>query len=159
MIYTKIIILTPGLIKAFNAKYWPKSDPISCWDWLGSFNGEGRAKVSYLGEWFIASRVSYMLFHSLNILESHILHTCDNLKCVNPHHLFEGTQQDNMADMVSKGRQSKGIDRPKAKLTLLQVAQIRIDRKSGRTYQDIANTFAVSESTVKTICQNKSWKD
>jgi hypothetical protein len=51
-----------------------------------------------------ASRVAYALAYGPFDYSLHILHRCDNPKCVNPEHLFLGTNQDNIDDKVKKGR-------------------------------------------------------
>lgn len=116
-------------------RFWAKvaaGDANACWDWQAATNaygygwfGVGPNKVT------TAHRVSAMLHGLIDSLDSplHVLHRCDNRKCCNPAHLFVGTNTDNVADRVAKGR-SKGIRQHgetngMAKLTDIQVGQIR----------------------------------
>ena len=77
-----------------------------CWFWkLGTFpNGYGQ--LWQLGEWS-AHRVSYAAFVGPIPKGMCVLHRCDNKPCVNPDHLWAGTNVDNMRDMVAKGRNPK----------------------------------------------------
>jgi hypothetical protein len=86
------------------AFYVRKSD-VGCWEWAGKINSSGYATVSHLGEWLPANRVSWLLHNGEIPDVMHVLHSCDNRRCTNPGHLFLGTNIDNIADKVSKGRQ------------------------------------------------------
>jgi hypothetical protein len=84
------------------------SKTTTCWNWVGKiFNSNGRARLSLGRNAHIAARIAFVIYkgptNSLNVL-----HTCDNILCVNPDHLWLGTSADNSADMVKKGRQAKG---------------------------------------------------
>lgn len=76
-----------------------------CWLWTGAAKGRnGYGHMNVAGAYVSAHRLSYEL-HIGPIADGlHIMHTCDNRRCVNPAHLVAGTQQDNNADMVAKGR-------------------------------------------------------
>lgn len=84
-----------------------------------------------------------------------VLHKCDNRKCVNPSHLFLGTQGDNIKDMVKKGRGCYGERNAMAKLTETQVIEIHSDKR--RTFI-IAREYGVSSSVVSNIRKEKTWK-
>ena len=93
-----------------------------------------------------------------------VLHRCDRAHCVNPQHLFLGTQQDNMDDMNQKGRgacgddvASKGEDNPKAKLTDEDVKEIRRLRPVMSLTQ-LANRFNVHVCTIKRIMNGRRWR-
>ena len=78
-----------------------------CWQWTGNvFKVGGRAKMN-LGGNITAAKVSYVVFKGPT-RGLCVLHTCDNVLCVNPGHLWLGTNQDNSDDMVRKGRQAIG---------------------------------------------------
>jgi len=88
-------------------------------------------------------------------------HTCDNPACINPEHLFEGTQSDNMKDMANKGRYGHtlfGESNPHSKLTAEQVAHLRQLRKQGRNTLELANQFGITRRTVQMIVANQLWK-
>lgn len=90
-----------------------------------------------------------------------ILHTCDTPACCNPAHLILGTQQDNIADMIKKGRHkaNKGEDCHKSKLTTKQVLKIRELYHSGLLdrYQ-LAKKYKVHKNSIMAIVENKTWK-
>ena len=81
-----------------GCKIWPR----------GKFTS-GRAQVKIGKNIFVGSRIVLERKLGRKINENmYALHTCDNPSCVNENHLWEGTHQDNMDDMVKKGRSCKG---------------------------------------------------
>lgn len=90
--------------------------------------------------------------------ELHVLHHCDNPSCCNPSHLFLGTHQDNMKDMVAKQRKKRGSQMPAAKLSEEDVASIR-SRYSFRkvTIPMLASEYRVSERTLWKALHGMGW--
>lgn len=97
-----------------------------CWIWIGTKNQSGRGQLWYKGKLYGAPRLAWHLLVGSRC-NLNVLHTCDNPSCVNPAHLFLGTQKTNMEDMVAKGRRADthGENHPRHKLTWKQVRQIR----------------------------------
>ncbi len=87
-----------------------------------------------------------------------ICHHCDNRACVELSHLFVGTHQDNVADMMSKGRQRRGEWNGGARLTPVQVLAIRRERKCGALQQALADRYGVGRTTVRRIISGTTWK-
>ena len=87
-----------------------------------------------------------------------VLHRCDVRACVRPDHLWLGTQQENNADCVAKGRNAKGDTRGFNKLSSNQVRAIRALRERGWEYQAIAPLFGVGTSAVALICRRLRWQ-
>lgn len=133
-----------------------------CWEWTGStrygygylFRQIDRKIVT-----ISSHRISWQI-HNGSIQEGmQVLHRCDNPPCTNPEHLFLGTQRDNMADKVFKGRHPKGIGAPQSKLTDDKIENIRRRYSSwGTTYQKLANEYCVSVCTICNIINRKTWK-
>jgi hypothetical protein len=84
----------------------------------------------------------------------YVLHTCDTPACINPNHLFLGTHDDNMQDMVKKRRSTCGEKHPNVKLTEAQVLEIR--SMSG-TQQEIADEYGISHQNVSRIKNYHRW--
>ena len=88
-----------------------------------------------------------------------VLHQCDHRNCANPLHLFLGTQADNMADKVAKGRQTKGESCNLAKLTSESVRAIRRRYHAGGvTQKQLAEEYGISISNICAILARRSWK-
>lgn len=89
-----------------------------------------------------------------------VLHRCDNRACVRPDHLFLGSNQDNVNDMIAKGRHGGplGEKHPRAKLTCEDIATIRKLYAEERVSQkQIAAKFGVDPSSISRIVRGKQW--
>jgi len=152
-------------------RFWKKVDKESnkeCWLWIGSkdINGYGRFMKDYNP--ILAHRISFHLFYKKEIEGLFVLHHCDRPNCVNPAHLFLGTQKDNMQDAFNKGRMNldglklgklvRGENRKQAKLTNKKVVEIRelyANRKI--TYLEIAKMYDISLTNVCFIVTRQRW--
>lgn len=131
-----------------------------CWNWMASTIGKGygQCNVRHLKERY-AHRVSYRAFRGDIPDGVDVLHTCDNLLCVNPKHLFLGSKGDNAQDMKAKDRHLYGERNTEAKLTEKQVLQIHRLYKAGgvSTYQ-LADQFGVRQGTIWKILKGHRWE-
>lgn len=89
-------------------RFWAKVDqrgPDECWPWMASTNADGYGKFKIDGTVQNASRVALEIHTGALLPHDQVgMHSCDNPPCCNPAHLSAGTQADNLADMVAKGR-------------------------------------------------------
>lgn len=86
-----------------------------------------------------------------------VLHSCDNPSCINIEHLRLGTHTDNMRDLVERGRASRGVLHPAAKLTNEERREIRERHLNGERVCTIAPDYAVARSLVSMIANGKRW--
>lgn len=92
----------------FERRVIREPHPKGCWLWRGSHNPRGYSKMGWIRNgkrgWLYVHRVSYEI-HIGQIPEGmQVLHRCDNTGCVNPEHLFHGTNMDNVLDKMKKRR-------------------------------------------------------
>ena len=129
-----------------------------CHEWTAGTDSNGYGQIWFNKRNRKANRVAAYLAGILPSLKSemHVLHKCDNPKCVNPEHLFLGTHQDNNKDKEDKGRgnQAKGSASGPAKLAEAEIPAIRAD---SRTLHAIAKTYSVSPSTISQIKTRRTW--
>lgn len=102
-----------------------------------------------------AHRVSWQLYRGVIPEGLFVLHHCDTPACVNPNHLFLGTQTDNMRDSQFKMKRPKGEAHKHSRLTLGMVYRIRDDNRSQRV---IAKELGISQATVCAVKTLKRWK-
>lgn len=133
-----------------------------CWLWMGALtNGYGQVHVNNRHGY--AHRFSWEFVNGQIPDGMVICHHCDVKRCVNPKHLFIGTQLDNVRDCIAKGRfKSKplyGSDNGFAKLDEIRVANIRNDYSSGdKSVRGLAAIYGVSKSTIWNVISNKYWR-
>lgn len=166
-------------------RFWNKVEKHStadaCWAWTGSKSNTGYGKTrcrklhcrnATIG----AHRLSYFIHFGEFPSHLFVLHKCDNRICVNPDHLFLGTQLENMRDKILKGRCNTPsgnshftqktpelLHRRKygfSKLTEDQVLQIRKSHELGRSSMPaLAEQFGVSVSTINGIIWRDVWRN
>lgn len=131
-----------------------------CWLWRDAPNTWGYGTFNWGGAVLAAHRVSYEEANGPIGGGLSVLHRCDTPACVNPAHLFLGTQLDNMRDMHSKGRWSAplGERHHRAKLTDAQALEIRARRRNGETERSVAESYGVHRNTVYDITSGKNFK-
>lgn len=89
-----------------------------------------------------------------------VLHRCDMPPCVNPEHLFLGTQKQNMEDKVTKDRQRRWEDHPNSILTRDIVSRIRADYEAGDTsLSKVGKKYGLTFQHIHDIVRHKIWKD
>lgn len=141
-------------------RFWSKVNKKSkdeCWEWQGKPNTKGYGRFIAFQKIIMAHRYSWEL-HNGNIpINLDVLHHCDNPKCVNPSHLFLGTNNDNIRDMCNKGRQRRGEIKPCAKLKNTDIPKIRELRNQGFTYKKLSEMFGIAQGQLCMIVQRKAW--
>lgn len=130
-----------------------------CWIWQGHLH-HGYGRFSIKCKSYIASRAAYILFKGKIPDKLYVCHSCDNPACVNPEHLWLGTDKDNAQDSVIKGRNyyKKGENHPKAILKNEQVIIIKNKLKNKETITKISKEMNIAFETVKSIKKGKIWK-
>lgn len=137
-------------------RFWESvSKTDGCWIWTGLLSTQGYGIFSIKSKHIIAPRYSWALHFGPILDDSHVLHRCDNPACVRPDHLFLGTHQENMQDMVSKGRHHHGEKHRSHKLSEFAVQEIR---SSKMTHAELARFWCVNQSVISRIRARKAWK-
>ena len=164
------------IIKPIEGRFWSKVDikgEDECWEWKVCKNGWGYGNFDVNGKKQLAHRVAWELTYGPIPEGLLCLHTCDNPACNNPKHLWLGTNQDNVADMVAKGRQShklkgipkkeeskvymKGSKNGRSRLTEQDVICIRVLYQAGVQQAKIARMYKISPSQINLIIKRKAW--
>lgn len=157
-------------IQRFEAGYEVGSSD-QCWVWNAGRDANGYGRTSASKKNLRAHRVAFFLFYGFIADYLCVCHRCDNPPCVNPGHLFLGTDLDNSKDRDRKGRQARGAkigeplrlttprgeDRYGAKLRTEDVAQIKSLLQAGATNTEISKQFGVTNVTVSLIKRGKLW--
>jgi hypothetical protein len=128
-----------------------------CYEWNGTLFKTGYGIFAYNGANKLAHRMAWF-FDKGELPNGVLLHSCDNRKCVNMSHLKEGTQYENIHDMIDKGRrvisysENNGI----AKLTYQQAVEIRNRYKTEQVSQSVlAKEYSVNQSVISRVIGGK----
>lgn len=131
----------------------------NCWEWTGSkILGYGRFRTD---DGVIAAH--HFLLNPRPVPPMKALHKCDNPACVNPEHIWIGTQMENVHDCMRKGRRGKlgnkpGEECPSSKLINWQVDQIKNTPKTRGSGARLSERFGVSAATISLIRGGKRWQ-
>jgi hypothetical protein len=163
------VLMSLSVLERFWAKV-NKNGPLHpdlqsrCWLWMGTKNHQGYGRIYANGLNVSTHRLSWQIHKDPDFAVRtdrygiHVLHHCDNPSCVNPDHLFTGTNADNIRDRNAKGRMvwRKGEDDPKAKLSNRDVEEIReFHRDRIFRVRQLARMYKVSHSIISRIVNNK----
>ena len=153
-------------------RFWNKVNILGkndCWEWQASLNNAGYGNFKYNGNIIGSHRMVWFLTYG-EFPRLFVLHKCDNRKCCNPNHLFLGTNQDNMNDMINKGRSAKGNkssyklhpesylrgeNHPQHKLSNFDVEKIKELSKNGIGGRKLSQMFGVYEGHISNIIHGR----
>lgn len=171
-------------------RFWSRVDrqgPGECWPWLASRFKDGYGQFR-LGSHSRAHRISWTLTFGDIPPGLCVLHRCDNPACCNPAHLFLGTNLDNVADMIAKGRNAtgdrngsrlhperllrgdrhpnrlrpervpRGVKNKNSKLTESDIRAIRNAVASGESQASVALKFGVHQTCVSAVVRLLTWR-
>lgn len=130
-----------------------------CWEWQASCFFMGYGQFSIKRRNVSAHRFAYTQVFGDIPDGMCICHVCDNRRCVNPNHLFAGTNADNMADKRKKGRAPLGSKNGRSKLTEADVLSIRDEYAVGIVSQrGLARRYRVDQRAIHRIVNKITWR-
>ncbi len=139
-----------------NLKAKTQEDNSGCYNWLGCLDKDGYGISSIKGIKMPAHRASYILNHTSNdVKDKYVLHKCHNRRCINPAHLYVGTQKDNVQDQIKANTFVQGVKNGRARLKNEDIVFIR---HSNLTARELASYFKVSYYTIWDILKGRTWK-
>ena len=172
----------PTLSRSGVARFWSKVNRAAetgpsgdCWEWTGYHNAQGYGSFGIGSKVFRAHRVAFILENGPIPDGLHVLHTCDNPECVNPDHLWLGTNADNAKDRDNKGRQvtptgenhgthtmpestCRGEKNGIAKLTAVEVLEIRKRYATGgHSQRELAKAYSISQRQIGRVVRGEGW--
>ena len=137
-----------------------KDSSTGCWEWLGAKNRQGYGTVRLGGKQPGMHRFFYMYYRGAIPDNLCVCHHCDNPSCVNPDHLFLGTQRENVQDMTRKGRRRDhfGNESKRAKLSPQKVRHIRQLYTTGKyTLRGLGKMFGVRNKAIWMVLHQVTW--
>jgi hypothetical protein len=147
--------------RQLSERFWEKVlKTDSCWLWIAGHNSAGYGWFNIAGKCNLAHRAAWELSVGSIPEGLDVLHRCDIPACVNPDHLFLGTQLENIADMRQKGRGRAGVGERhrSAKYTEAFIRLVRQLHANGASTKQLAGQFGVNPSTMYDILVCKTWK-
>lgn len=152
------VLQDPWVYARFSLSYVVDPDT-GCWVWQKALTSGHRYPVLCIG----GGRQTSAHRYSVARKENRVLHTtelachrCNNTACVNPQHLYVGTQFDNMADRQRAGGFPKGLDHPHSKLCREEVLAIK-NRTDGLSVRKAAKHYGVAKSIIQRIRAGRSY--
>lgn len=149
------LTITEDFIRRFESKI-RKSDS-GCWEWLASTDRVGYGHIWHNDKLKQSHRVAWEIYRGLIPDGSHILHSCDNRRCVNPGHLSLGTAKENVIDAVRKNRWI-GRGRGKIRLDKETVSRIKWKLQTGMRPAAVARSMDLDFHLVYQIAIGRTWK-
>ncbi len=142
-----------------------------CWIWQRAANNKGYGVCAVGRGMRLAHRMAYAIVHGPIPTGISVLHHCDTPLCINPDHLFLGTQMDNVHDAMQKGRHKnpplnahyrksnpqRGSKSKNAKITEAIAKHIMLERMTGRNFTDLGHEVGLDASVVADICKGLAW--
>ena len=150
-VYTRLLI-------PVAERFWAKVRKTpTCWIWTAALD-DGYGQFWYDGRMVRAHRFAYelVIVPIPDGLEPD--HLCENTACVNPDHLFLGTNADNIQDMVNKGRAQRGESHTQAIFTDDDVRNIRKLHAAGVSQSELGRRYGTHAATISKITRRKTWK-
>ena len=128
-----------------------------CFEWQGARTNKGYGQVRNAGKRVYVHRLVWSLVNGPIPDGLHVLHRCDNPPCVNPEHLWVGTNLDNARDCAEKGRQN--IQRGEASgRHVLTASDVAIIRQSDEPIGVLAMRYGVTDAAISHASLGRSWR-
>lgn len=146
------------------ARFWEKTIPVpecGCLLWTGAISNTGYGGVTINMKSYPTHRIAYGFEYGEFDESLQVLHRCDVRLCVNPKHLFLGTQQENVDDMKAKGRKvtRRGYGNPIRNVNEHTAYLIqRLAKETTLSHRTIAGMFLMPRNTIRHILYGKSWR-
>lgn len=143
-------------------RFWSKvhiKGKDDCWEWKSHIDKEGYGTFWFNKKTRRAHRIAYELSVGPIPMGNFCCHSCDNTSCVNPAHLWVGTNQENILDSIQKGRFPIGENHYKSKLTTEDIKEIRRIYEPGtKCLPKLAKMFGVTKQNIWQIVFRIHWK-
>jgi len=132
--------------------------PSGCMLWQGQVMNSGYGQIKAFTKMVACHRLSYELYYGQIPDGMEVCHTCDTPLCVNPDHLFVGTHDSNMKDMVKKGRRVQGKPNPRKGLKSKQSKQVLVLGKVYGSINEAEKALGLGNGTVNYWLKKKNGK-